>query len=66
MTTILQLQLAFLWLIRVSVATRLVYCFIQMIKNDEEIELYKKRIRNVIAFYVFAELIWQFKDIAIT
>ncbi|WP_129721369.1 mercury transporter [Xylanivirga thermophila] len=60
-----ELSNAFVWLIRIGTATRISYCYVKMINNDaEEAGVYKKRIRNVLVFYVLAESIWQLKDIA--
>ncbi len=60
-----ELSIAFIWLIRAGTVTRIAYCFIKMIQNDEEVGIYKKRMRNVMIFLILAESIWQLKDIAI-
>lgn len=60
-----ELSIAFIWLIRAGTVTRIAYCFIKMIQNDEEVGIYKKRMRNAIVFLILAESIWQLKDIAI-
>lgn len=65
MDTIKELSNAFVWLIRGGTCTRAVFCFFKMINNNEEVEVYKKRIKNAIVFYILAESIWQLKDIAI-
>ena len=58
-----QMADAFVLLIRVGAAFRLVYCIIRMGMNDEEAGMYKKRVRNVVVFYVIAECIWQIKEL---
>jgi hypothetical protein len=58
-----ELAMAFTWLIRVGVGTRITYCFIKMINNDDEASVYKKRIKNAIGFFILSESIWQLKDI---
>lgn len=50
-------------IIRAGSGVRATYCFIQMSKDDEEVNVYKKRIKNIAVFYVVAESIWQIKDI---
>lgn len=60
-----ELSIAFIWLIRAGTVTRIAYCFIKMIQNDEEVGIYKKRMRNSIVFLILAESVWQLKDIAI-
>lgn len=64
MDTIVELQKAFVWLIRTGVGTRAAYCLFKMIQSDEEVALYKKRIKNVIFFYILAESVYQLKEIA--
>ncbi len=58
-----ELSNAFVWLIRIGTATRISYCYVKMIGNDEESGVYKKRIKNALGFYILAESIWQLKDI---
>lgn len=65
MDTLKELSLALIWLIRTGAIVRVIYCFIKMMGNDEEVGIYLKRIRNVIVFYIFAESVWQLKDIII-
>lgn len=55
----------FIWLTRSGVGLRVAYCFFKRIGNDEETNVYNKRIKNAIIFYVIAESIFQIKDIAI-
>lgn len=64
MVTIVNLQIAFIMLIRAGVAMRCSYCFFKMIQNDEETGLYKKRFFNTLGFYLLAESAWQFRLIA--
>lgn len=60
-----ELSMAFIWLIRAGTVTRLAYCFIKIIQEDEELGVHKRRMRNALVFLVFAESIWQLKDIAV-
>lgn len=60
-----ELSMAFIWLIRAGTVTRIAYCFLKMTQSDEEIGVYKKRMRNAVVFLVLAESIWQLKDLAI-
>jgi len=54
---------AFVLLIRVGAVLRLVYCFIHIGIDEDQSVSYKKRMKHVVIFYVFAESIWQLKDI---
>lgn len=65
MDTLKELSLALIWLIRIGVVVRTIYCFIRMAGNDEEAGVYTKRIKNVILFYIFSESVWQLRDIII-
>lgn len=60
-----ELSMAFIWLIRAGTITRVAYCFIKVIQDDEELGVYKKRMKNALIFLILAESIWQLKDIAI-
>lgn len=60
-----ELSMAFIWLIRAGTTTRIAYCFLKMTQSDEEIGVYKKRMKNALVFLIFAESIWQLKDLAI-
>ncbi len=63
MDIIKELADAFLILIRCGSAFRVVYCFV-MIGTDEETEkAYKKKIWNVIIFYILAECCYIIKDL---
>lgn len=58
-----ELAQIFIWFIRAGTTTRVAYCFLRMIGNDEEASIYKRRIKHAIAFYILAELVWVLKDI---
>ncbi|MGJ0847782.1 hypothetical protein ACR77J_13915 [Tissierella praeacuta] len=60
-----ELAIALAWLIRIGTGTRITYCFIKMISNDDEVSVYKKRIKNTIGFLILSESVWQLKDIVI-
>ncbi len=57
--------MAFIWLIRAGTVTRVAYCLFKMTQNDEELGVYKKRMRNAVVFLILTESIWQLKDIAL-
>lgn len=63
MNTLKELSLALIWLIRMGAIVRIIYCFVRMAGNDEEVGVYTKKIKNVIVFYIFSESVWQLKDI---
>ncbi len=50
-------------IIRTGVILRFTICMISMQKADDEMEGIKKRIVNLIVFYIIAESIFQIKDI---
>lgn len=60
-----ELSNALIWLIRAGAGLRGVDCYLKIMRNSDEEEVYKKRIRNVISFYILSEGIFQLKDIAI-
>lgn len=63
MDVLKELSSVFLILIRSGTVLRVVYCFVMM-GTDEELEkTYKKKIRNVIVFYVLAESCYVIKDV---
>ena len=62
METIKNLVDMLIVLVRCGTALRVVFCCIKMGMNEEESGMYKKRLRNVIVFYILAELSWQLKD----
>ena len=49
--------------IRTGVILRFTICMITMQKADDEMEGIKKRVVNLIVFYIIAESIFQVKDI---
>lgn len=49
--------------IRAGALTRVIYCFVKAIYNHDEIDVYKRRGKNTIVFYILAESVWQIKDI---
>lgn len=60
-----EISLLFIWLTRIGIALRIVYCYLKKMGDDDEGAVYNKRIKNAIVFYIFAESIFQLKDIAI-
>lgn len=62
MDTIKELSDAFLILIRAGTIMRVVYSFVMLSSNEDEEKSYKKKIRNVMIFYVLAELSYAIKD----
>ena len=60
-----ELAIAFIRVIRIGTVTRITYCFVKMIGNEDEANVYKKRLKNAIKFYIVAELVWELKDIVI-
>ena len=42
---------------------RVVFCFIKMIYYEEAINAYKKKIINIIAFFIISELIFVISDL---
>lgn len=62
MATIKEMADYLIILVRAGAGLRAVYCFIRMGMNEEETSMYKKRLRNVVIFYILAELSWQLKD----
>lgn len=50
-------------IIRTGVILRFTVCMISIQKADDEMEGIKKRIVNLIVFYIIAESIFQIKDI---
>lgn len=64
MDTLRQLSVMIIWLIRVGIGYRVAISFYKMM-HEEDGSIYKKRTRNALIFYVFAESAFQLKDIAI-
>ncbi len=63
MEIIKELSDAFLIFIRAGTLMRIVYSFVMMSSNEDEEKSYKKKIRNVLIFYILAELSYVIKDI---
>ena len=63
MEIIKELSDAFLILIRAGTLMRIVYSFVMMSSNEDDEKSYKKKIRNVLIFYILAELSYVIKDI---
>lgn len=53
----------FIGVIRAGALTRIIYCFVKAIYSYEEIDVYKRRGKNALIFYILAESAWQIKDI---
>lgn len=60
-----ELSNVLIMLIRAGTIFRVVYCCIRIVITDEETNVYRKRIKNVILGYILAEIIFQLKDIVI-
>ncbi|QUH31109.1 mercury transporter [Vallitalea guaymasensis] len=63
MDMIKELSDAFLILIRSGTVFRVIYCFVMMGTDEENEKAYKKKIRNVIVFYILAESCYVIKDL---
>lgn len=63
METIKEMSEVFLNLIRAGTVMRVVYCFVMMSSNEDEEKSYKKKIANIIIFYILAELSYYIKDL---
>lgn len=57
---------AFILLIRMGAVLRVVYCFIYMAFDEEQVSSYKRRLKNTVIFYILAESIWQIKDMVLS
>ena len=49
--------------IRVGALTRITFCLVKGISNEEEAPMYKKRARNAFIFALLAELVWELRDL---
>lgn len=58
-----ELAETFLILIRCGTAFRVVYCFIMIGTDEENEKAYKRKMRNVIIFYILAECCYLVKDL---
>ncbi len=65
MDLINEISVALIILIRVGVVFRVAFCFFRMITAEEETPQYRKRLRNVLFFYVLAELAFVIKNIVL-
>jgi NADH:ubiquinone oxidoreductase subunit 6 (subunit J) len=63
MDVIKELADAFLVLIRAGTVMRVVYSFVMLSSNEDEEKSYKKKIKNVIIFYILAEMSFAIKDL---
>lgn len=63
MESLKELADIFIWFIRAGSTTRVAYCFLKMVGNDDEITTYKRRIKNAVIFHVLAESVWALKDL---
>ena len=50
-------------LIRLGAVFRVTFCIVRMITADEEAPQFKKRIRNILTFYIIAESVFIIKDL---
>ncbi len=50
-------------IIPAGVLFRVIYCLIKMIYAEDEYQLYKKRMINIIIFGILAELVFVVKDL---
>ncbi len=62
MVTIDDISLAFISLIRLGAVFRFLYCMIRLEGAEDERTQYQKRARNTVLFYIFAESVWQIKE----
>lgn len=51
------------YIIPLGVTLRCIYCFIQMIYNEDERKLNIKRVKNALIFLVISQLVFVIKDI---
>lgn len=56
----------FIYLIPIAAGVRILHCIVRMNANQEEATMYLKRIKNTVIFSVFAVVIWELKDIALS
>jgi hypothetical protein len=66
MDIIKELSDVLLILIRSGTVLRVVYCFVMMGSDEENEKAYKKKIRNIIIFYILAESCYIIKDLIAT
>lgn len=63
MITLDDISIMIISLIRTGTVFRFIYCMVRLGACENEQAMYQKRIKNTIVFYIFAESIWQIKDI---
>ena len=66
MSTINELSQLVLILIRSGAILRISYLFLNSVANENEVHANKKRIKNVLKFYVVAECIFILKDLILS
>jgi hypothetical protein len=66
MSAITELSKLLINLIRVGAIFRISYIFFGLMSNSDDYEACKKRIKNVLTFYIIAELIFVLKDLIIS
>jgi len=65
MTTINELSMMVIALIRVGAIFRISYIFFGLMCNSDDYEASKKRVKNVLKFYIIAELVFALKNLII-
>ena len=63
MITIKDISMAVIAFIRLGAIFRFIYFMVRLESAEEEQMQYKKRAKNTILFYIFAESIWQIKEL---
>lgn len=63
MTKLNELAKVIIALIRIGTVARVSYCFLLIITNEDEVPVYKKRIKNAIGYLILAEGIWKLVDL---
>lgn len=66
MTTVDEISRLIIVLIRIGAIFRLVYVFIQMMANEDEVQAGKKKLKNTLKFAISAELIFALKALILT
>lgn len=61
-----ELAQAMIILIRSGVALRVIYCFMAMAGDEEQVATNKKRIKHVVVFYIMAESIYLIRDLVMS
>lgn len=63
MVTIDDISMAVISLIRLGAVFRFIYCMVRLEGAEEEQTQFRKRAKNTVLFYVFAESVWQIKEL---